>query len=131
MLLILKITENIISLYWKYIFIQNRGEVRIMKYIKNIFIFSCICVMNVHSSSYSRVDLPLENWTEKFSIDKVYQENIENFKKGNEVNFENIFQRMNSLAERLPTQNGARAYYLALITDRQRQVNLLQNSKKS
>lgn len=102
-----------------------------MKPIKTIFIFSCICAMKVYTSSYSRVELRLEIWTEMSSINRAYEQSLEDFKQGKAVNFVKIFDNMSRLAEKLSIEDGARKNYLALISDRERQVTLLQASKNS
>ncbi|MBI2344670.1 hypothetical protein HYV10_01200 [Candidatus Dependentiae bacterium] len=96
-----------------------------MKYIRGIFIISCLFCCRTVVPSY-RAELAFEQWAEMSTLNIAYKKALADLKEGKAVDCDSIFSQMTSLAAQLPIRNGAQAQYLALIQDREKEVSILE-----
>jgi hypothetical protein len=100
-----------------------------MNYIKSILFVSFLFTAYTYSSSYSRIELPIDTWLQMSRLTISYNQSIEAFKQGDTaLNFQEIFNDMESLAQRLPEENGVQKHYQLLIQNRREYIAQLNNS---
>ncbi len=98
-----------------------------MKLIPNILIVSFFFSIHMYGSSHYYRNLSMDVWAAMTEITLNYNQGIIDFKEGKNVNFEKIFQSMESFKERLTKDN--QKHYSSLIQERRNQINILRNTR--